>query len=95
MELGRGRLHLPQELLCPLVKPLAVLGQGQLIPAVGKEVDGEFLFQLPDGPGNGRLGHIQLFGRLGDAAAAYGSTEILQLGQFHGGILLSLNFPIS
>ena len=77
-------LHLPQKLLGALIEDAPLVRQGHLVPGVGKETDGKFLLQLPDGPGNGRLGHIQLFRRRRNALAFHGGAEILQLCQFHG-----------
>ena len=40
--------------------------------------------RCPDGSGDGRLGHEELFRRFGDTAAFHRRAEVLQLVQIHG-----------
>ena len=74
-----------------VVEGLSLLCQGQAAAAVGEEGNGEFLFQIPDGDGDGGLGHKEGPGRLGDAVVAGSGAEISELGECHGS-LLNMNF---
>lgn len=82
--MGGGQVRLGQDVLGVLQENTACLGEHGALPAGLKELHTELPFQLAHRNAEARLGDMDGFRRLAEAAQLRGGTEIADLIEGHG-----------
>ena len=83
LRLGYGVLQLQQDAGYFLPKNNAFGSKCQLLLTAVKQLYGNLFFQALDGNGDGRLGHVQVFGGARDIAKFADHLEIFELSYVH------------
>ena len=76
-------LYQIQDLLRTLSQQHAILRQLDVVISPFQQVFSQFFFQLPQLPGQGGLGNVQLFRRFGDVLLPGNCEKIAQYSDFH------------
>jgi hypothetical protein len=76
--------HRGQHVLAVGVDDAAGVGQAQLAPVADQQLRADLVLELAHHLADGRLGHVQRLGGLGEAVQAHGFNEIAQRSDIQG-----------